>query len=67
MNMAGTIIKQNCDNCRYFGGLMCAHVDENNKCLGWEKIKFAPIKTFKYRRLIRKTVRKMKNESNVSK
>ena len=26
----------NCDNCKWFGGLMCDHVDENYKCLGWE-------------------------------
>lgn len=25
-----------CDNCKWFGGLMCDHVDENFKCLGWE-------------------------------
>lgn len=25
-----------CDNCKWFGGLMCDHVDENYKCLGWE-------------------------------
>ena len=26
-----------CDNCKWFGGLMCDHVDENYKCLGWER------------------------------
>lgn len=25
-----------CENCKWFGGLMCDHVDENYKCLGWE-------------------------------
>ena len=25
-----------CDNCGYFGGCMCDHVDENGKCLGWK-------------------------------
>ena len=29
--------KQWCQFCRYFGGLMCDHLDENNNCLGFER------------------------------
>ena len=25
-----------CDNCRFFGGCCCDHVDDDGKCLGWE-------------------------------
>ena len=25
-----------CDNCKYFGGCCCDHVDEDGNCLGWE-------------------------------
>ena len=25
-----------CENCGWFGGLMCDHIDENGKCLGWK-------------------------------
>ena len=32
--------EKDCDNCDYFGGLMCDHVDENFKCLGWERKKY---------------------------
>ena len=29
---------QCCENCDFFGGLMCDHLDENYNCLGWEPI-----------------------------
>ena len=29
--------EEECDSCDYFGGLMCDHVDENGKCLGWKR------------------------------
>ena len=55
------ILKQHdCENCKYFGGLMCNHVDKNGKCLGWEKYKRHPICNLKYRIKLRKTIRKMK-------
>ena len=49
-----------CENCKYFGGLMCTHVDENNKCLGWEKYKRRPIKTWLYKQKIKKLAKKMR-------
>lgn len=30
-------VEQTCDNCKYFGGCCCDHVDEDGKCLGWEE------------------------------
>ena len=52
---------KDCENCKYFGGLMCDHVDENNKCLGWEKYKRRPIKTWLYKRKIKKLAKKLRN------
>lgn len=52
--------QHDCDNCKYFGGLMCNHVDENNKCLGWEKVKYHPIQNFKRKRLMKKVLDKSK-------
>ncbi len=52
--------QKDCDNCKYFGGLMCAHVDEKGKCLGWEKYKNHPIKDFIYRRRIKRAIRIMR-------
>ena len=28
-----------CDNCKYFGGCCCDHVDEDGNCLGWELLR----------------------------
>ena len=33
-----SIVGEYCENCTYFGGLMCDHLDENFRCLGWEPI-----------------------------
>ena len=49
-----------CDNCKYFGGLMCDHVDENYNCLGWESAGWHPIKTWLYNYRLKKFVKKMK-------
>ena len=51
---------QDCDNCKYFGGLMCDHVDADWNCLGWEPIKWQPIKKIKQRYHMKKWVRKMR-------
>lgn len=51
---------KDCENCKYFGGLMCDHVDENNKCLGWERYKRHPIKDIKYRIKMKRLVKKMR-------
>ena len=40
---------------------MCDHVDENNKCLGWEKYKRRPIKTWLYKRKIKRLAKKLRN------
>lgn len=29
--------KQYCEYCYYFGGLICDHIDENGKCLGFRR------------------------------
>ena len=39
---------------------MCDHVDENNKCLGWEKYKRRPIKAWLYKRKIKKLAKKLR-------
>ena len=31
--------KEYCDYCYYFGGLICDHIDENGKCLGFRRYK----------------------------
>ena len=56
-----------CDNCRYFGGCCCDHIDENGNCLGWESIGFHPIEDFKYRRMIRRLVRRAKKNGGIVK
>ena len=52
--------QKTCDNCKYFGGLMCDHIDKNGNCLGWEKHKNHPIKNFIYRRKIKRAIRIMR-------
>ena len=46
-----------CDNCEYFGGCCCDHLDENGKCLGW-KLDRIPTKEEKeqYDKLIQEAV-----------
>ena len=56
-----------CDNCKYFGGCMCIHVDENGKCLGWEKEEWHPIHNWWYNYKINRLIRKLKNEDKLSK
>lgn len=56
--------QQDCDNCKYYGGLMCTHVDENWNCLGWKRKSFNPLKHWQYQRLIR---RMSKIESKINK
>ena len=59
-----------CDNCKHFGGLMCDHVDENWNCLGWEPMKWQPIKHIKQRYYMKKMIKKLikiKGEYNDSK
>lgn len=51
-----------CDNCKYFGGLMCDHVDENNKCLGWESAGWHPIKNFIYYYRMKKLVKGLRSD-----
>ena len=62
------ILKEyDCDNCRYFGGCCCDHIDENGNCLGWESAGFHPIEDFKYRRMIRRLVRQAKKQGGIVK
>ena len=51
---------KDCENCKYFGGLMCDHVDENNKCLGWEKYERHPIKELRHKIRIKRLVKKLR-------
>ena len=51
-----------CDNCKYFGGLMCDHVDADWNCLGWEPMKWQPIKNLKQRYYMRKISKKWKKQ-----
>lgn len=41
---------------------MCDHVDENNKCLGWEKYKRHPIKDFQYKIKIKRLAKKLRTD-----
>lgn len=52
--------QQDCDNCKYFGGLMCDHIDEQGNCLGWEQYKWTPIKNLKRKIQIKRLNRKMR-------
>lgn len=65
------ILKEHdCDNCKYFGGLMCDHIDENGKCLGWERDKFNLKKWWRYyktKRIINSYIKEQLNESKLSK
>ena len=56
---------QDCENCKYFGGLMCDHVDENFKCLGWEKEEWHPIKNLKYKIKIKRLVKKLRTDPDI--
>lgn len=40
--------KEYCDYCYYFGGLMCDHIDENGKCLGFRRYKIIDKMKYKY-------------------
>ena len=54
--------EQTCENCKYFGGLMCDHIDENANCLGWEKYHWHPIKDIIYKYKIKRLARKMRED-----
>lgn len=40
--------KKYCDYCYYFGGLMCNHIDEYGKCLGFRRYKITDKIKYKY-------------------
>ena len=40
--------KKYCDYCYYFGGLICDHIDENGKCLGFRRYKSIDKIKYKY-------------------
>lgn len=56
-----TFIKglKECENCRYNGGVMCSHVDENGNCLGWKRRSFNPINRWRYNYQIKKLIKKI--------
>lgn len=47
-----------CDNCGYFGGCMCDHIDEHGNCLGWKSAGWHPIHGFIYDMKIRRLAKK---------
>ena len=49
-----------CDNCGYFSGCMCDHIDENGKCLGWKNENWHPLRNYFYQRKIKKVVKILK-------
>lgn len=52
--------KEYCDYCYYFGGLMCDHIDENGKCLGFRRYKIIDKIKYKYtQHKINKIVKKI--------
>ena len=53
---------KDCENCKYFGGLMCDHVDENNKCLGWEKYHRHPLKSIRRKIQIKRLAKKLRKD-----
>ena len=44
---------------------MCDHVDENFKCLGWEKEEWHPIKNLKYKIKIKRLVKKLRTDPDI--
>ena len=48
-----------CENCKYFGGLCCDHVDEKGNCLGWERANLNPIHRWIYNYRLKKLVKNL--------
>ena len=46
--------QEDCDNCKYFGGCYCDHLDDNGNCLGWERADLNPIHKWQYQYKIKK-------------
>ena len=53
---------KDCENCKYFGGLMCDHVDAEGHCLGWERYHPHYLKNIRYKMKIKKLARKMRKD-----
>lgn len=45
--------QEDCDNCAYYSGVACNHVDKDGKCLGWRN-GVHPIMDWKYKRKMKK-------------
>ena len=56
--------QEDCDNCEYFGGCVCDNCDEEGNCLGWKRANLNPIDRWRYERMIKKLVKKIKNSNN---
>ena len=56
-----------CDNCSYFGGCMCDHIDADGNCLGWESAGWHPFSTWLYNHRIKKMVKKYKKSLAIRK
>ena len=66
--------QHDCENCLYFGGLMCNHVDEEGNCLTWEQYKYKFIKEIifqyrlkKLRKKVNKALKKLEEEKKYEK
>lgn len=57
--------QEDCDNCKYFGGCCCDHLDDNGNCLGWERANLNPIHRWRYQYRIKKLAKKLKADPNI--
>ena len=52
--------EKDCDNCKYFGGCCCDHLDEYGNCLGWERANLSFIHKWIYQYKIKRLAKKLK-------
>ena len=57
--------QEDCDNCKYFGGCCCDHLDDNGNCLGWERADLNPIHKWQYQYKIKKLVKELKTDPTI--
>ena len=57
--------QEDCDNCKYFGGCCCDHLDDDGNCLGWERADLNPIHKWQYQYKIKKLVKELKTDPTI--
>lgn len=57
--------QQDCDNCKYFGGCCCDHLDEYGNCLGWERANLSFIHKWIYQYKIKRLAKKLKVDPKI--